>query len=41
MTMTVEMKLQLEEKRGYPDLNPEFAWEQWQVARLELNANEP
>lgn len=19
----------LEEKRGYPDINPEFAWEQW------------
>jgi hypothetical protein len=41
MTMTVEMKMQLEEKRGYSDLDPEFAWEQWQVARLELIKSEP
>jgi hypothetical protein len=28
---------QLAEKRGYPDLDPEFVWEQWQEARLQLN----
>lgn len=39
--MTLDMKFQLEEKRGYADLDPEFAWEQWQVARVDLIANEP
>jgi len=27
----------LEEKRGYQDLDPERCWEQWQQARKQLN----
>lgn len=40
MTMTLDMKRALEEKRGYPDIDPGDAWNQWQVARVELNASE-
>ncbi|WP_269630767.1 hypothetical protein [Pelomonas sp. BJYL3] len=40
MAMTAEMKWQLEEKRGYADLDPERVWEHWQVARLELVEDE-
>lgn len=40
MTMTLEMKWKLEEQRGYPDIDPEDAWNQWQVARVELNASD-
>lgn len=40
MAMTLDMKRALEEKRGYPDIDPEDAWNQWQVARVELNASE-
>ena len=36
VAMTAEMQRQLAEKRGYADLDPERAWEQWQVARREL-----
>lgn len=27
----------LEESRGYSDIDPEHAWEQWQKARIQLN----
>jgi hypothetical protein len=27
--MPVSVVTQIEESRGYPDLNPEYAWEQW------------
>lgn len=40
MSMTIEMAQELEKKRGYPDIAPEFAWSQWQVARLELVQSE-
>ena len=36
VAMTAEMQGQLEETRGYADLDPERVWEQWQVARQEL-----
>lgn len=33
MTMTYEDARALERKRGYADLDPELAWEQWQLVR--------
>lgn len=29
----------MEESRGYSDIDPEYAWKQWQQARRELNKN--
>lgn len=37
MMLPASVKMQMEESRGYPDLNPEYVWEQWQTARLELS----
>ncbi|MCQ4314415.1 hypothetical protein NAV33_21360 [Pseudomonas stutzeri] len=37
MMLPASVKMQMEESRGYPDLNPEYAWEQWQTARLEFS----
>ncbi|MFM5017904.1 hypothetical protein [Aeromonas veronii] len=39
MMLPASVKMQMEESRGYPDLNPEHAWEQWQTARLEFSAS--
>lgn len=30
---------ELEKTRGYSDIDPEFAWEQWQEVRVELFKN--
>ena len=37
MVLPISVKIQMEESRGYPDLDPEYVWEQWQTARLELS----
>lgn len=36
MMLPISAKEKMEESRGYPDLNPEYVWEQWQEARIEL-----
>ena len=41
MTMSLSAALRMEEKRGYADIVAEDCWEQWQQARVELNASEP
>jgi len=38
--MPVSVMAQIEESRGYPDIDPEYAWEHWQEARVELIENE-
>lgn len=38
MAMSFSTALQMEEKRGYPDIVAEDCWAQWQMARAELNA---
>jgi hypothetical protein len=37
MMLPISVKMQMVESRGYPDLDPEYVWEQWQTARLELS----
>jgi len=37
MMLPISAREKIEESRGYPDLNPEYVWEQWQQARIELN----
>ena len=34
--LPVSIVSKMAESRGYPDLDPEHGWEQWQQARLEL-----
>ena len=41
MTMAVEWAIALDEKRGYNDIDPERAWEQWQEARAPAPDAEP
>ena len=36
MMMAEERAIELVEKRGYSDLDPEQVWEQWQEARKQL-----
>jgi len=38
--MPVSVIAQMEESRGYPDIDPEYVWEHWQEARVELVENE-
>jgi hypothetical protein len=38
--MPASVVSKMAESRGYPDLDPEYVWEQWQQARLELIDNE-
>jgi hypothetical protein len=38
--MPISVVSKMAESRGYPDLDPEYVWEQWQQARLELIDNE-
>lgn len=39
MMLPISARDKMEESRGYPDLNPEYVWEQWQEVRIELNQN--
>jgi hypothetical protein len=41
MMMRVEHAITLDEKRGYNDIDPERAWEQWQEARGLLAGQDP
>ncbi len=41
MMMRVEHAVALDEKRGYNDIDPERAWEQWQEARGQLREQDP
>lgn len=34
--MKLSRAIEMEEKRGYPDLAPEEVWEEWKKARIEL-----
>jgi hypothetical protein len=34
--LTPEQRAAVDEGRGYDDIDPERAWEDWQVARVEL-----
>jgi hypothetical protein len=36
IAMPVDVKEQIDESRGYTDIDPENVWEEWLVARLEL-----
>lgn len=38
--MPISVAAQMAESRGYPDIDPEYVWEQWQQARIELIENE-
>ena len=39
MMLPISAKDKMEESRGYPDLSPEYVWEQWQEARIDLIEN--
>ena len=41
MMLRVEHAIELDEKRGYNDIDPERVWEQWQEVRAQLAAAEP
>lgn len=36
MAVTEDTAKTMEESRGYPDIDPENCWEEWQVVRKEL-----
>lgn len=38
--MPISTITKMEESRGYPDIDPEYVWEHWQEARVELIENE-
>lgn len=40
VALTPEQRRAVNERRGYDDLDPEQAWEHWQVAREELSDND-
>ncbi len=37
IAMTPEQLQSIEERRGYSDIDPEWAWEQWQEARQDFD----
>lgn len=37
VAMTPEQLERVERQRGYPDIDPEWAWEQWQEARQDFD----
>jgi hypothetical protein len=37
VAMTPEQLKRVEERRGYPDIDPEWAWEHWQEARQDFD----
>jgi hypothetical protein len=39
MMLSLSAKLEMEESRGYSDIDPEFVWEEWQQARIVLSEN--
>ena len=38
--LTPEQRAAVDEGRGYDDIDPELAWEDWQVARIELQSSD-
>jgi hypothetical protein len=36
MMLPLSKKLQMDERRGYPDINPEEVWLEWRAARAQL-----
>ncbi|RZF80187.1 hypothetical protein EXT46_12875 [Pseudoalteromonas sp. CO325X] len=36
MAMPLDVAVELAEERGYADIDPENAWDEWQSVRLEL-----
>ena len=40
IAMTADQAKQIEKTRGYVDLDPEYAWEQWQDVRQEFDEAE-
>ena len=40
VAMTPEQRKAVDERRQYDDIDPEFAWEEWQTARIALNSTE-
>ena len=36
--LTPEQRAAVDEGRGYDDIDPERAWEDWQIARIELQS---
>ena len=41
IAVPLEVAREMDEKRGYKDIDPERCWEQWQVARKELRVSDP
>ncbi len=41
MMMSVDHAIELDQKRGYNDIDPQHVWEQWQEARGYLGLNNP
>lgn len=37
IAMTPDQLKRVEERRGYPDIDPEWAWEHWQEARKDFD----
>ncbi len=40
IVMTPEQRAAVDESRGYSDIDPEVAWDAWQVARLDFDLPE-
>jgi hypothetical protein len=40
VALTPQMAAEMDKKRGYPDLDAEYAWPQWQEARLDFQKKE-
>ena len=40
VALPISQKITMDESRGYEDIDMEYAWEQWQEARIELMEEE-
>ena len=40
VALTPDQRAAVDERRGYPDIDPERAWEDWQIARIELESED-
>lgn len=38
--LTPEQRAAIDARRGYDDIDPERAWEDWQIARVELHSDD-
>lgn len=40
VALTPDQRTTVDQRRGYPDIDPEHAWEDWQIARIELESED-